>query len=78
MDLIGELCKTLASEGEQKLNLESRAKDARWIRTLTLILSLAGRGEGDAGWVRAALLTGRDAIPLLRYRNVVLGFWVGE
>src|SRR5271168_3187677 len=26
-------------------NLESRAKDARWVRTLTLILSLAGRGE---------------------------------
>src|SRR5271163_2035163 len=30
---------------EQRRNLESRAKDARWIRTLTLILSLAGRGE---------------------------------
>src|SRR5271168_1240853 len=30
---------------EQRRNFESRAKDARWIRTLTLILSLAGRGE---------------------------------
>src|SRR5277367_1065421 len=35
---------------------ESRAKDARCIRTLTLILSLAGRGEDNAGWLFAALL----------------------
>ena len=33
---------------EQKRNLESRAKDVRCIRTLTLILSLAGRGEENA------------------------------
>jgi len=29
----------------KRQNLESRAKSARWIRTLTLILSLIGRGE---------------------------------
>jgi len=29
----------------QEQNLESRAKNARWIRTLTSILSLTGRGE---------------------------------
>src|SRR5271156_6543378 len=44
---------------EQKRNLESRAL-ARWIRTLTLILSLAGRGEDNAGWLRTALLAARE------------------
>src|SRR5271163_2984873 len=44
---------------EKRRNFESRAKDARWIRTLTLILSLAGRGEDNARWLRTALLKGR-------------------
>jgi hypothetical protein len=30
---------------EQSQNLESRAENACWIRTLTFTLSLAGRGE---------------------------------
>jgi len=40
-------------------NLESRAKNARWIRTLTFILSLTGRGEERRSVLRKGLLTER-------------------
>ena len=40
-------------------NLDSRAEDARCIRTLTFILSLAGRGNNAAIGLRKGLLAGR-------------------
>src|SRR5271170_3852700 len=36
---------TSTKRSEQRQNRESRAKDARWTRILTFILSLAGRGD---------------------------------
>src|ERR1700722_3509458 len=38
-------CRISAAISEQRRNLESRAKNARYTRTLTFILSLTGRGE---------------------------------
>jgi hypothetical protein len=48
----------------QEQNLDSRAEDARCIRTLTFILSLAGRGnEGAGGQVRSSRFrTGEEFI----------------
>jgi hypothetical protein len=46
-----ELCITSAGPFRQKQNLESRAKNARCIGTLTFILSLTGRGEEIPGQV---------------------------
>ena len=39
------MCVTFAERTEGSRNLDSRAKDARCIRTLTFILSLTGRGD---------------------------------
>ncbi len=36
-------------KASREQNPESRAKEARWNRTLTFILSLAGRGEEAQG-----------------------------
>jgi hypothetical protein len=51
-----ELCVTSAKRSEQRRNLESRAKDARCIRTLTFILSLTGRGDRISTSLRKGLL----------------------
>src|SRR5271156_4627336 len=46
---LGESFTSRRVGSEKRRNLESRAEDARWVRTLTLILSLTGRGEDSAG-----------------------------
>src|SRR5271168_610337 len=55
---------------EQRRNPESRAKDARCIRTLTLILSLTGRGEDNGrGYARLFAGRGEDDAALLAERG---------
>jgi hypothetical protein len=51
---------THSKRSEQKQNRESRAKNARCIRTLTFILSLAGRGDKTSTSLHKALLAGRE------------------
>src|SRR5208282_2172281 len=48
--------------GERRRNLESRASDARWIRTLTLILSLSGRGEDGRGFLLGRSVVGGGVV----------------
>src|SRR5271154_2721300 len=47
---------------ERRQNPEPRAKDARWIRTRTSILSLAEREEDGAGPLRTPLQAGRGLL----------------
>src|SRR5271168_1273964 len=47
--------------GERRRNLESRAF-ARWVRTLTLILSLSGRGEDGRGFLLGRSVVGGGVV----------------